>query len=549
MGTNCTQIYTNLPSLQENFFARENVLGLLEKRLQNLKDGYRQNLAILSKELLGKTSVLYHFLKSLKVEEVIPFYLEAKLEPFSSFARRFMGSLLYSLLRVESPELPESLEILIQRGQKVIPETAGAVQKIKESLDKERASELYPRILGLIELISNETGKPCLVILEEFHRLANLKVKAPFVELGKKIMLQKNVMYIVTSSSLRWARKILSQELSLLFGNFEVIELDTFDLRTSQRFLNSRLAELNIPKEATDFIATFSGGHPFYLDVLCNQILKESALSNRKGDIQELLVQTIALLLFNRQGVLNQHFTNFVGRIANGRSSHLVPTLLALTQHSRIRDIAKSLKKPTKDVSKQINRLSELDIVSRFGSFYRLTDKVFDFWLKSVYSRNENAFSFDIERRLQELSRDIREMASRFASESRRNLKEKILELFKSFDKRDIVEIRQKNYRLATFKELTTKRIKDREYLIASSCPGPVWICSLLEDEASEDDVADFISDIKKFNLKFDRKIIICLGGIKLNATLLAKEAKIWTWGLNDINLLFELYGKVPIVR
>ena len=38
------------------------------------------------------------------------------------------------------------------------------------------------------------------------------------------------------------------------------------------------------------------------------------------------------------------------------------------------------------------------------------------------------------------------------------------------------------------------------------------------------------------------------LGGIELNAKLMAQEAKIQLWDVENLNALFDLYGKLKLI-
>src|SRR3989338_1136627 len=86
------------PAVGEAFFGREEVLELLNKRVTALKDGYRQNVALTGQSLSGKSSILYHFLYTLKEQALIPVYVEVVREGFESFANKFIATLIYNAL-------------------------------------------------------------------------------------------------------------------------------------------------------------------------------------------------------------------------------------------------------------------------------------------------------------------------------------------------------------------------------------------------------------------------------------------------------------------
>ncbi|WP_414947291.1 hypothetical protein, partial [Klebsiella pneumoniae] len=77
--------------LKDNFFGRKSYLDILEKRVIALKDGYRQNIAFIGDEHVGKTAILHKFLNSFLDNRFILFYLEARVEPLFLFCKRFAG--------------------------------------------------------------------------------------------------------------------------------------------------------------------------------------------------------------------------------------------------------------------------------------------------------------------------------------------------------------------------------------------------------------------------------------------------------------------------
>jgi hypothetical protein len=213
-----------------------------------------------------------------------------------------------------------------------------------------------------------------------------------------------------------------------------------------------------------------------------------------------------------------------------------------------LRDIAKSTGRQGKDILKQINRLIDLDIVSRYGSFYKLSDRIFNFWLKSVYQRREAQLVPDIYRQSERFKEDIENIICAFISESKKELSERIIDLFKVF-KNETVYIEGKRYILPSFSEVKRKYTDENNFYIIAHSPKINWICALKKGEVSEGDCIKFIRDYKQLRLKNYRKILIVLDGIEINAGLLAKEEKIWVWNLSNLNLLLELYGKHQIVR
>ena len=84
---------------KSDFFDRKVYLDILQKRIKAIKEGYRQNIAIISDKDSGKTSVVLHFLNRFSDPLILPLYLEVRPEfSHEQFVRKFIGILLYNFL-------------------------------------------------------------------------------------------------------------------------------------------------------------------------------------------------------------------------------------------------------------------------------------------------------------------------------------------------------------------------------------------------------------------------------------------------------------------
>ena len=218
------------PVAGEKFFDRTYILDLLHRRAASLAAGYRQNIAIIGSELIGKTSIIKQFLRGFSADDTFILYLELKDEPFGEFANRFAGTLLYKYLKSHSLRPKETLSELIKQSNRYIPKTVELINSALDCAKSDSNEEGFSKLLDSLSSLKDEAKKCCVIIFDEFHNLERLRLPRPFYVLGNKIMVQKDIMYIISSSSVSLARKIIEEKLSLLFGNFETIEVGPFDL-------------------------------------------------------------------------------------------------------------------------------------------------------------------------------------------------------------------------------------------------------------------------------------------------------------------------------
>ena len=132
------------PVVAENFFGRQAIIDLLVKRASALKSGYRQNVAIIGHQQLGKTSILRQFLHTYRDPEVLAIYVEIKIQALDYFVDQFIRSLLYQYLLSQGAVDPtESLKSLTDRASLSVPKTVARIHEISNLLKHRHAEDAY----------------------------------------------------------------------------------------------------------------------------------------------------------------------------------------------------------------------------------------------------------------------------------------------------------------------------------------------------------------------------------------------------------------------
>ena len=528
--------------IQNRFFDRETYLDILEKRVSGLLEGYRQNIALIGDELVGKTVIVHKFLDRFYDNRVITLYQEIRHESADSFARRFIGVLLYNFLIKSGIPLKEDLNFLIQKSEKYIPRTTEKIRSVLGAIGRKKRNNIFTELLSLCESIHQETGKSCVVIFDEFHNLEDIGFKNLYRDWSKLLISQKNTMYIIISSSKFKSKAILSKHLSLLFGNFEVVSVEPFDIRTTEKYLVQKLQGVNLEDALRNFTVHFTGGIPFYLEVISGCLLKLG---------QNNLAESLENLLFEPCGLLNQRFSNYIRRFqGSGYSNDYISILyLIASGRNRIKDISHILKKQKKELNQRINKLLETDTIMRSGDFLRICDRVFGFWIKFVYQEKLESLTFDARNQKEKFRGNIEGMIREFSKSAEKPITERISEVLRLFEN-ETVQIERKKIRLNHFREIKPLEFRSRSLkhgLIGRSADN-LWIVALKRDLLTEEDITEFAKECKKYRHKQQRKIIIALKDIDANTRLRALEEKIWTWDIGNLNQLLDLYSKPWVI-
>jgi hypothetical protein len=527
--------------MQKTFFGRAQYLDIIEKRVKGLKDGYRQNICLVGDELVGKTSLVLRYISKFCDNRFVIVYLDIRHEQLQVFGRRFIGCMLYNFLQNSDIPLREDLDFLIDKASSHIPKTVARIKSILSDIDRRKKDGVFSQLLSLCDILHQETGKCCLVVFDEFQNLEALGIKTLYKEWSQVLITQKSSMYLILSSLQYKAHEILSKNLSLLFGNFEVINIEPFDVREADKYLDTRLIPGSLSTGHRNFIVQFSGGYPFYMDLLCDAVSTPSHPD---------LVQAIDGLLFSASGILNQRFYNYLKRFSDSPYAlDYVGVLHAVANgQNKIKDIAHIIKKPQTVVSSRVSYLLEADAITRCGDFLKINDRVFSFWLRFVYQGKLNAMTFDAQNQNVIFRKNIEMMIHEFMASSGKKLPERITEMVRLFAD-DRIQMEKKNMRLTHFREIKPVEFNSRSLKEGLVCRSgdSLWVIGFKQDALTEDDIAAFSQECKKYKHKLERKVLVTLSDIDQNSRLRALEEKIWTWDLNCLNHMLDLFSK-PLI-
>jgi hypothetical protein len=528
--------------IKGKFFGRTYYLEILEKRVKGLLEGYRQNIAMIGDETVGKTSIIYEFLSRFLNNHIIAIYLEIRPESKASFTRRFIGILLYNFLLNSNIPLEEDLDYLVNKAARFIPKTAENIRLILSAVDKRKENDNFSELIALCDSIHKETGKYCVAIMDEFTNLEGLGFKNLYRDWSKLLITQKNTMFIIVSSKKFKTKAILAKNLSLLFGNFELVTVEPFDITTSEEYLERKTSGQVIERGVKNFIVHFTGGNPLYLEVITDSLMKSPDLS---------LPDTLESLLFDSCGILNQRFSNYIKRFLDSSNSKDYISILYLAScgKNRIKDIAHILHKQRKELMAKVNFLLECDTASRNGDFLTINDRVFSFWIRFVYQEKLQALTFDSKNQKTKFRDKIEDMIQEFLINSQKPIPERVSELLRLFED-EMIQMERKRIRLNHFREIKPLEFKGRslkEGLIGRSAES-LWIVAFKYSQLSEDDILDFTKECAKYRHKLQRKIIVTFADIDQTTRLRAMEEKIWTWDINNLNKILDLFSKPRLI-
>ncbi|MDP2653880.1 MAG: ATP-binding protein [Candidatus Omnitrophota bacterium] len=537
----------------EQFFGRENVLALLKKRLTDLKEGYRQNIALLGRQHVGKTMILQKFLSEIDDHAVVAIYLDLSNTDFPAFYHRYAGQILYQFSRLKGLPTGDDLSALCEKIQPHLPQTVRAILNIRDLIAQDRESEACREILSLPEVFSQESNLYCVLIIDEFHHLEELGGGDAFQELGKKIMTQKRCLYIVSSSFPAVAGKILTEKLSLLFGNFEEIPLNAFDPGTGKEFVSVRLKGLAMGEQLNHFLIDFTGGHPLYLHLITQELLHLAAVHQQKEVFVPLLARAVERVLFDPWGVLSRHFELMVNRVVAGKGNQLISSVLISLSggKQKLKDIADDIAATQSVLQPRLNRLLEQGLAAKSGHFYYLHDKMLRFWVKYVYQRRLRSLDPDPEKQRAGFQQEFEASVENFKRASGEDLSSRIVDLLYCFEN-EALHVNGRRYKLPLFEQIVQTKVRSVSGspfdIIKATGPEGDWWVVLKKGGLSENDIQTIMTESKRNAQKPQKCILVALNAMDENTRVKALAERMWIWSESEINSLLNLYGKPFIV-
>ena len=543
----------NIIDHDHSFCGRGHILETLRKRMAGLKEGYRQNVALLGGRTMGKTAIVQKMMADHDDPAVLIVYLDLESRDFPYFTVQFTKSILYHFLKAQGLPLQEDLKLLCESCRQSLPQTVAAIEAIQVHLAEGQETEaVYAALLGLPEIFCNEAKKSLVLIFDEFQNLANFEIMDVFQELGKRIMTQKNCLYIFTSSYENQARIILAEKLSLLFGNFEIIAIAPFDLSASQQLIDRHLSGIKIGLQLKNFLADFTGGHPLYLTMMCQELICLCGVFRQEEIYAPIVTQAIENLVFNPWGVISRHFELLMQETASNRSNG-ASVLIALSEGKhKTGDLAAHLSIKQTQVAQRLNTLLQAEIIEKNGNYYHIKDKMFKYWIKYVYERRVRGVDLEPGRGRKMFKEEITRAVNDFQMIARKDLSARMVDLLHKFDNESFT-LSGRRYNLSMFRDIVPvkMRIGAGNFFEALQAQGEEggWLLVLKKDPVHENDLSGIIDEMKKMSPRPQRCVIVSLSGVDDNARIRALQEKLWIWNEQEVNALMHLYDEPYIVR
>lgn len=521
-----------------------------------LAAGQPENLAFIGVRKVGKTVLLF------KLEEVLaarpsPVFIYLYVEP-GSF-RDFCISALIALLSqtaihlnvIERVDLmglsrQEKLQRLAQVLLPVFPRLSSQWVEMPLLIDREPET-IFSTLFELAAYLGDEKDLHFLLVFDEFQNIRSFGVPTLEHKLRQHLLRQRRFALLVAGSSISAIEDMFRNRQNPLFGHFKIELIKPFAFPDARGFLLDKLSgHVLLNETQLAFLVQLSGGYPYYLDVLSDEILNRLGHLKRASDtaIADVVLSTV----FLSNGLIYTYLAYLIEAAFQDRGYKTYLNLLqaiAGGAHAAVQ-IAGRVRQSKEHVSTTLRRLVDMGFLYRSEARYFFLDPLLELWLREVYRREGEMNLLGIRERYTLFKSQIEQMLATFKQELGKGNEARLRELFAAFDGRASLGRR----RLPRFERVTSGILNDDEFdVLAYREDGHLWVAEVRDRTVEAAAVQEFVRKLHRLtDIRVETGILVCLAGYGAKVPAIAQAEGIMLWSLEDVNFLLRLYGKYPIL-
>lgn len=317
-----------LPVIGEDLIGRQEELERLFKVLNN-----GQNAILIAPRRMGKTSLALELLRRLKLKG----HFTVDVDLFKIISKRELAEEL-----VESALENKKISNLIgklKKGFSAILKNVQLKQVVEDfefvldfASEKVDGDKILEEGLNFLEKFALKNKQHLFVLLDEFGDITKLGGNVVLKKIRAIIQRQQNVTYLFAGSQESIMRSIFGNRKSPFFRFAVLFELGNLPLSELKSYIQKKFYSLGIHIDETviDEILNETGGHPYYTQLLCQNVYLD--VKGSKNTVESIDVKRgIELVLDSERQFFEEmwqrlrekkNYLLVVKKIANGESPY-----------------------------------------------------------------------------------------------------------------------------------------------------------------------------------------------------------------------------------
>jgi AAA+ ATPase superfamily predicted ATPase/Holliday junction resolvase len=407
---------TAKPVIGEAFHNRNEELGQLLAMVESLKQGVARYYALLGLRKVGKSSLIVELKRrTADIKDVVIAVIDCyeSCVDANTFFEDLATKVIDEFLITSGHATKTGLLSGAKQEEVALIMTVGRIQTLGISalnrgllafLEVRRNGgslrDQYRAIIDLPETLASETNIKFVVVFDEFQECAKLNsfknIKTTIGDVFKFFRANwqrhTNVAYLISGSEITLLEKIIQAESSPFFQHFNSMPVREFSFSDAFEMFSQLLAksDYSMSDELLRKLIELTNGHPFYLQILGEELCKTSPQKDIPEDIYKTVIQET---LFESAGRLYLYFASQYQKHIK-TSTSLEKTLVSISSgHHKVSEIAKDMGQLTGLVSSFLSRLVEMDILMKVNEGYQFRDPVFGLWIAGTKSHLKSVIS------------------------------------------------------------------------------------------------------------------------------------------------------------
>lgn len=380
------------------FYNRSEEVEKLVSRIEKIKKGIRNDIAVIGPRRVGKSSLLIRIAEALGAKGIKTIDIDCEGLTIQIFLKEYGNALISE--EVHEKELKQKFKEAVRHGVSstisILSELLGRIKAIeiksplvdfislrieleKTAEEELKGEKLYDFFMKTITL-PEKLGRKYVIFLDEFQETADYKIfeSGDFhTLLRRSIQNQKNVCYVYSGSSIGMMEYIFSDQVSPLAGNADIMRIGPFDERNSKDFIRKGLAANGKSAEEStlDLVFERTGGFPAYLNWIGLRMLDKKEKNITGKDMEAITAE-----MFSPGSAVYQSISKQLSRL--GAKTRRVLTIISMNT-TKPGDIARE--SGAANIYVYIRRLQNYGLLKKEKDGFHLLDPVMAEILRSGF--------------------------------------------------------------------------------------------------------------------------------------------------------------------
>ena len=363
-------IHLGKPVKGDNLIGRDKEVNSI---IQLLNMG--QSVVIIAPRRFGKTSLILEIINRLKGQKKYTAFIDVFTTPdLYSLSRKITEQVLennqlgniFRTIRNNLADLIKNVELkqTVENFDFILKYTAPTTDKW----------ELFSDSIDFIDSYPKKHKRKLVCAFDEFGDLNKFNGKSLVKLIRSKIQLHENAVYLFSGSYESVMDSLFVSPKSPFYRFARIIDLGYINKNDFKKYIKKTLekGKVNILPGLIDEILNFTKGHPYYTQLILQQIL----INGKDPDLMDR--QNIEVLLGQALNIENNFLEKQWEDISKSRE--LVQALLVVIEQEKSLYSVVDTKKI--NLGRALKKLSGNGIIYKESGKYKLTDPLLELWIK-----------------------------------------------------------------------------------------------------------------------------------------------------------------------